>query len=130
MVRIFLSVVVGYTLWTLLWLTGSLGIQAGWSDAFAAFQDGQPITAAAPLLLSLLLSVVCSLAGGWSAAAVSQGSRPAVGVLAGLLLLTGVGVQASSWALMPVWYHLTFLALLVPVTLLGAARRAPAPVPA
>jgi len=41
-------------------------------------------------------------------------------VLAVLLLATGVGVQASVWILMPVWYHLGFLGLLVPGCLLRA----------
>ena len=41
-------------------------------------------------------------------------------VLAVLLVATGVGVQASVWTLMPVWYHLAFLGLLVPGCLLGA----------
>ena len=36
-----------------------------------------------------------------------------------LLLITGIFVQMSIWALMPAWYHLTFLALLIPVTLVG-----------
>lgn len=42
-----------------------------------------------------------------------------------LLLLTGIGVQASVWTQMPVWYHLSFLVLVAPVTLAGArlARR-------
>ena len=37
-----------------------------------------------------------------------------------VLLLTGIGVQASVWSLMPTWYHVTFLALVVPMTLLGS----------
>ena len=36
------------------------------------------------------------------------------------MLVTGIAVQAGVWALMPVWYHLVFLALLVPVCLVGA----------
>ncbi len=32
----------------------------------------------------------------------------------------GMSVQAAVWNLMPVWYHLVFLGLLVPGCLLGA----------
>ena len=39
------------------------------------------------------------------------------------MLAVGIGVQAGSWNLMPVWYHLTFLALLVPGALIGAKLR-------
>ena len=42
-------------------------------------------------------------------------------VLGLLLLVVGVGVQAAMWNLMPLWYHLPFLALLLPATLAGAA---------
>lgn len=123
MARTALATIAGYILWTILWLTGSLAIQAGWPEEFAAFSSGTPITAAAPLLCSLLLSVACSLLAGRASAAVAGKPQPAAGVLSALLLLTGVGVQAASWALMPAWYHLTFLALLVPATLLGATLR-------
>jgi hypothetical protein len=38
------------------------------------------------------------------------------------VVLAGVGafVQSRVWKLMPLWYHLSFLLLLVPVTLAGA----------
>jgi len=51
MARTILAVVIGYTLWTVLWLTGSAGIQTLWPEEFVAFTNGSPITAAAPLLL-------------------------------------------------------------------------------
>jgi O-antigen/teichoic acid export membrane protein len=42
------------------------------------------------------------------------------GALAAIQLAIGVAVQASFWDKMPVWYHLSFLALLAPGILLGA----------
>ncbi|HJN44032.1 MAG: hypothetical protein CL477_11685 [Acidobacteria bacterium] len=62
------------------------------------------MTAAGPLLASLLLSLACSLAAGFAAAAFAPHTvRRSVIVLAVLLLGTGSGVQASVWTLMPVW---------------------------
>ncbi len=46
-----------------------------------------------------------------------MGSAITLGVL---LLLTGIGVQASVRDLMPVWYHVVFLALLIPATIIAA----------
>ncbi len=43
----------------------------------------------------------------------------AVLVTAVLLLLTGIGVQSTVWHLMPLWYHATFLVLIVPVCVLA-----------
>jgi hypothetical protein len=48
---------------------------------------------------------------------------PAV-ALGVLLLATGVLVQLKLWYLIPLWYHLAFLLVLIPMTLLGARLRA------
>ena len=49
---------------------------------------------------------------------------PALGLCAVLVIL-GIGAETMSWGLLPVWYHLVFILLLVPATLLGARRRRP-----
>ena len=73
------------------------------------------------LLFVLLLSIVCSLVAGMVAAWLGkQNAAQAVLITGVLLVLTGVGVQASVWSLMPVWYHLSFLLLILPVAMLGA----------
>jgi len=74
--------------------------------------------------VALVLSVVCSvLAGRINAALAGSQSKGAVMTMAGLLLITGIAVQAGVWSLMPVWYHSTFLVLLVPVCLIGGRRK-------
>jgi multisubunit Na+/H+ antiporter MnhG subunit len=45
-------------------------------------------------------------------------------VLGVLLLAFGVFIQIQFWNQIPLWYHLIFLALLVPMTWLGAKMRA------
>ena len=44
-------------------------------------------------------------------------------VLCGIQLALGLVFQAQAWKLIPVWYHLSFLLLLAPATLLGAWLR-------
>ena len=39
------------------------------------------------------------------------------------LLAVGVPVQVSAWETLPVWYHLVFLAALVPFSVVGAWLR-------
>lgn len=125
--RIVLGAIVGYALWTALWLGGQAAVGATWPEVQRAFDEGGAYTATAPLLVSLLLSVVCSLVSGAAAAAVGRESRgAAVLVMAVLLLGTGIGVQAAVWERMPLWYHLSFLALLLPASMIGA-RLSPAP---
>jgi hypothetical protein len=127
MVRAFLAVVVGYLVWTALWLGGNA---AFFGEAARVVDAGVPFTAAGPLAGLLAQSVVCSIAAGLAAAAIAkQRARAAVLVLAALLLATGVLVQIGVWPFMPVWYHLTFLALIVPASILGGrlVGRAAAP---
>ena len=116
--RAILAALAGYSVFAILSLNGSAGIRAGWPAEFEAFDSGAPITAVSALLVSVLLGVVCSLAAGLTTATIS--SSQAVALLCLLLLATGIGVQASVWALMPLWYHLVFLFLLVPACLVGA----------
>jgi hypothetical protein len=116
MSRSILAVVVGYLTWTVVWLGGGAAIRAFWP---AGFPEAGPWTATAPLVALLGLSLVCSLAAGLVAARLAPTTR-AVAVMSVLLLLTGIGVQASVWALMPLWFHLAFLALIVPACRVGA----------
>jgi hypothetical protein len=118
MKRAILAVITGYLVWTALWLAGNRLLFGGAAERVGA---GEPFTAAAPLVGVVVLSMCCSLAAGATAAIIAGERAPAaVLVMAVLLLVTGIGVQASVWMLMPVWYHLAFLALIIPVSLLGA----------
>jgi hypothetical protein len=115
-----MGVVAGYLVWTALWLVGNAVFFQSASDVIAA---GQPFTAVGPLVALIGLSVACSIGAGRLAAAVAKArGRIAVITLAALLLVTGVIVQRSVWALMPAWYHLLFLGLIVPASLLGSGR--------
>jgi hypothetical protein len=82
-------------------------------------------------LARLMLGAISSLAAGFVAAWSSKvGMRAAA--LTGILLL-GLFIPGHYriWDKFPVWYHLTFLVSLLPLTLLGAAlhRRACRQVP-
>lgn len=82
------------------------------------------IESAATLSLLLAGSVVFSIIAGFLAAAISAGqSYGPVLVLCGIQLAMGLFFQLQFWKLMPVWYHVPFLLLLVPATLFGAWLR-------
>jgi len=66
------------------------------------------------------LSIVCSLTAGYLAKALAPSRNRPVVVMSALLLATGIAVEADAWERMPVWYHLTFLVLLVPMCFGGA----------
>ena len=126
MIRAIVGVIAGYAAWTVLWLGGNTLI---FGEASRVIGEGQAFTAAGTLAGVIVLSVVCSIIAGLTAAKIA-GSKAAgaVIVMALLLLATGIGVQLGVWSLMPVWYHLAFLALIAPVTIasgrLGTSSRA------
>jgi hypothetical protein len=115
------ALVSGYVLWTVLWLGGNAGLRA------AGTLPGdltRPVLAPMPLFALLVLSVVCSLSSGYVAGAVLRSSSIRTVALLGVLLFaTGCFVQSTVWHLMPLWYHLVFLGMVIPVTLVGGVVR-------
>ena len=72
-------------------------------------------------LARLVLGAISSLAAGFVAAWIGR-VRMRAAVLTGIVLL-GLFIPGHYriWDKFPVWYHLTFLVSLLPLTLLGAA---------
>lgn len=118
MVKAILAVVVGFAVWSLVWL--SFNALLRWLGILLQ-SDTSPARSMGPLALLLVASFLFSLAAGYLAASIIDSSSyfPAV-VLAALLVLTGAFVQSRLWRLMPLWYHVPFLLLLAPMTLAGA----------
>jgi hypothetical protein len=71
----------------------------------------------------LLTGALASLGAGFAAVVVAKGSATPVRVLAVLLLLLFIPVHYALWDKFPIWYHVVFLASLIPVTLLGGAGK-------
>lgn len=112
------AVVAGFILWSVLWLSLNqlllvLGVMAPTVT--------EPVTTAKPLLVLLAGSVLISLLSGYVTGRIAgfPWALPAV-ALGVLLLATGLFVQLKLWYLIPLWYHLAFLLLLIPMTFLGA----------
>ena len=75
------------------------------------------------LLLSLLRSVIISIMAGFLTAVVAGENKTSTLILGILLLLFGLIVQIFAWNYAPIWYHALFLALLVPMTIVGGKLR-------
>ena len=72
-------------------------------------------------LARLVLGAVSSLAAGFVAAWIGKGRMRAATLTGVVLLGLFIPNHYLLWSKFPVWYHLTFLVSLVPLTLLGAA---------
>jgi len=127
MLRSICSVVGGFATWSALWLGGNTVAMTAMPGA--VHQDGS-INHVGLLCAILALSVICSILAGLLTGVIAKRSAMAHGVVLGVILLAvGIFVQAQYWDKMPIWYHLIFLAMLVPATLIGvklhSARKAP-----
>jgi hypothetical protein len=121
MIQNILAVLAGNIGWTLLWLSCNAALRsAGLLPAAANRQ----VETATPLLILIIASVLFSIAAGFvsSALAASTSYWPAI-VSCAIQLTLGILFQTQAWKLMPVWYHLSFLSLVVPMTLFGAWLR-------
>lgn len=118
--RTTLAIVAGFLLWSALWVGGHQAAVA----AFPSWYEGEGIPSGTALFAGYLaFSVVCSYLSGWLTSKLAAQESRAPLLLGLLLLLVGIGVQASVWSREPLGYHVVFLALLVPVTLAGGRRR-------
>jgi hypothetical protein len=119
--RAILAVLAGAAIWAALWIGGTQAAQAALPDLLPA---GQPLTHTGALMGYIVYSVLLSMLAGYVTAAIAEKNpMPAVWGLAVLQLALGIGFEASAWSLTPVWYHIVFLALVVPATVYGGKLR-------
>jgi len=132
MIRTILAVIVGFCVWSILWVGGNqlfMILSPGWyaasEEAFIkAVTNKEPFTADSTILLiHLVLSVVVSFISGYIAALVARENKRSTLWLGVVLLLVGIMVEVAYWNYIPIWYHLLFLILLVPVTVAGGRSR-------
>lgn len=127
MVRIILGVIVGFIAWLIAWVGTEKILSAIW-PAFgthqAAFQnaitEGGEFTADTTMLLThIVMGSIVSVISGALAALIAGGNSRAP-LFVGILLL-GLGILKAimSWPHVPIWYHIVFTAILLPMALLG-----------
>lgn len=121
MLRSIAAVVTPIVVWGGLWVTTGLIMSAAFPDRMAA--DGTTVDAVA-LVILIVVSSALSVFAGWLCATLARGAvMKHVVALAVLQLAIGIGVQSGVWDLMPVWYHVTFLGLVVPMHLFGGRMK-------
>ena len=119
--RAIVAVAAGAAVWAVLWVGGTQAAQAAFPSVLAS---GQPVTHTGALLGLILYSVLLSLLAGYvTAAVVGKDPMPALWGLATLQLALGIAFEVSAWNLTPLWYHVVFLAFVVPATVYGGLLR-------
>lgn len=122
--RRLLAVIGGFVAW---WVAASLisrGIKLGW-PAYAAAEPKHQFTLGM-MAARLGMGAAATVAAGWVTHRIAPGSRHSALGLGLLLLLFFIPVHVWLFKAFPLWYHLVFLASLVPLSMLSwwlAAQR-------
>ena len=128
MVRIILGIIVGFIVWSILWVGSDFVLMAISPDWYgkhqmnleAAALNRTPFTSdSLVLIIALTRSVLFSIISGFLAASIARENTKSTLGLGILLLLFGIYIQSIFWNNAPLWYHIPFLALLIPMTILG-----------
>ncbi len=130
MVRIVVGVIAGFVAWLIMWVGSEKILSAIWPEGFGVHQrafeaalkstDGGPFTADTTMLLThIVLGSIVSVMSGFLAALFAGENKRAPLVLGILLVALGVLKMVLSWPLVPVWYHVIFTAILLPMAIMG-----------
>jgi hypothetical protein len=130
MVKGILGVVAGLAVFVAIATVAGLIMRLSW-PAYASVAAAMTFTL--PMLIARLsIGAAATLAAGLATAVVARRSMRVTLTTGVLLLLAFIPQHILIWAKFPVWYHLTFLVSLVPLTYLGGrgAARTKEPVTA
>ena len=127
MLRIVLGVIVGFFAWLIVWVVSEKVLSALW-PAFGVHQhafeevvkNGGQFTANATMLLThIVVGSLIAVMSGFLAALIAGGNKRAPLVLGVLLLALGLLKVVMSWPYVPLWYHVIFTAILLPMAIMG-----------
>lgn len=128
MLRIVLGVIAGFIGWLIVWIGSEKILSAIW-PAFGANQrafeevlkngGGQFTPDTGFLVTQIVMGSIVSVLSGVLAALIAGENTRAPLVLGFLLLALGILKAVMSWQYVPLWYHVVFTVLLVPMAILG-----------
>ena len=127
MLRIVLGVITGFIGWIIVWFASEKALSAIW-PAFGvhqkAFEDvlkngGSYTAETGPLLTHIVVGSIVSVMAGWLAAFVGGENSKAPLIAGCLLLAMGIAKAVMSWQHVPIWYHVIFTAILLPMAIVG-----------
>ena len=127
MLRIVLGVIAGFFAWLIVWVGSEKILSAIW-PAFGVHQrafeeavkNGGQFTADTTMLLThIVLGSIVSVMSGSLAALIAGENTRAPLVVGCLLLAMGILKAVMSWPYVPIWYHVIFTAILLPMAIIG-----------
>ena len=127
MLRIALGVIAGFISWLIVWFVSEKGLSVIWpafgvhQKAFEeAIKNGGQFTPETAMLLTHIVVGSVIAVGSGSLAALIAGENGRAPLIVGILLLAlGILKAVMSWQYVPLWYHVIFTAILLPMAIMG-----------
>ena len=117
MARTILGVIAGLAVWVTIVIVAGLIMRGVWPE-YARVADAMTFTL--PMMFArLVIGALATLAAGLVTTVIARQSMLARLMPGVLLLVVFIPQHVMLWQKFPVWYHLTFLVSLVPLTYLG-----------
>jgi hypothetical protein len=132
MLRIILGIFAGFVAWSIIWVGSDQFLHTLSRDWYGAHQERVALAVAngesfdadtTIVLIALVRSVIASIMAGFLAAVVAGENRRSPLILGIILLAVGIAVQVAVWNVFPVWFHLVFWALIIPMTVVGGKMK-------
>jgi uncharacterized membrane protein (DUF485 family) len=131
MLRIILGAIIGFVVWSILWVGCDavfMAISPVYKDYMEGFQKAVETNQAFEvssviLLLTLFKSFICSIISGLITALVAAENIKSTLLLGVSLLIFGIFIQSVYWNYLPLWYHIPFLLMLIPLSIFGGNLR-------
>ena len=128
MIRIILAVIVGFLAWSILWVGSERVLSITSPNWFGAHQIAfEKATlnkeAYTPDTMILVFNVVrgtlVTIITGFLAALIARENKRSSLILGILLVAFGLIVVVMTWHIIPLWYHVVFTLMLIPMTIVG-----------
>jgi hypothetical protein len=116
MARNFIGVVTGLAVWLAVVFVAGIIMRETW-PAYASVADAMTFTL--PMMIARLsIGAVATIATGFVTAWITQSALARL-IPGFILLIVFIPEHVTLWDKFPIWYHLTFLLSLVPLTYVG-----------
>jgi len=122
MMKTIAAVIAGLIAWILVATAVNLLLRALWPhyhEAEIAFNFTLGM-----MIARLILGALSSICGGFLVAWITKANSAAVNITGVALLVLFIPTHSQVWHTFPLWYPLTFLVSLFPLTMLGATLKA------
>ena len=128
MLRMILAVIVGFLAWSIMWVGSERVLSIASPDWFGAHQiafekatlNKEAFTPDTTILvLNIIRGIIVTIITGFLAALISGENRRSTLILGILLVAFGLVVVVMTWQIIPLWYHVLFTLMLIPMTIVG-----------